>query len=149
MVRWYSLLAVCNVRSTRIKLWVSDKQPKCKKKKERNVKMYLGALLHLLHHPLMLLGNGQCGWVDPLVDHLALPRLEREQTLSCVTHPAPGTHTQREKEREVHTLWSHSLSACWFTNMHGWMCTYRETHWYNSPLKWNTHTHTCVSWYFT
>lgn len=57
--------------------------------------MYLGALLHLLHHPLMLLGNGQRGRVDPLVDHLPLPRLEREQTLSCVTHPAPGTHTQR------------------------------------------------------
>jgi len=57
--------------------------------------MYLGALLHLLHHPLMLLGDGQRGRVDPLVDHLPLPCLEREQTLSCVTHPAPGTHTQR------------------------------------------------------
>lgn len=57
---------------------------------------YLGALLHLLHHPLVLLGDGQRGRVDPLVDHLSLPRLEREQTLSCVTHPAPGTHTRRE-----------------------------------------------------
>lgn len=102
--------------------------------------MYLGALLHLLHHPLMLLGNGQRGRVDPLVDHLPLPRLEREQTLSCVTHPAPGTHTQRQ--REVHTLWSRSLLDCWFTNMHGWTCTYREAHWYNGPLKSNTRAHT-------
>lgn len=58
--------------------------------------MYLGAFLHLLYHPLMLLGDGQRGRVDPLVDHLALPGLERKQTLSCVTHPAPGTHTQRD-----------------------------------------------------
>lgn len=64
--------------------------------------MYLGALLHLLHHSLMLLSNGQRGRVNPLVDHLPLPCLEREQTLSCVTHPVPGTHTQRP--REVHTL---------------------------------------------
>lgn len=47
----------------------------------------------------MLLGDGQRGRVDPLVDHLSLPRLEREQTLSCVTHPAPGTHTRRERRR--------------------------------------------------
>lgn len=66
------------------------------------LRMYLGALLHFLHHPLMLLGNGQRGRVDPLVDHLPLPRLEREQTLACVTHPAPGTDTQTE--RNTHTL---------------------------------------------
>lgn len=97
--------------------------------------MDLGALLHLLHHPLMLLGNGQRGRVDPLVDHLPLPRLEREQTLSCVTHPAPGTHTQRQGE--VHTLWSRSLSDCWFTNMHGWMLQReRETQIHS------THAHT-------
>lgn len=53
----------------------------------------------------MLLGNGQRGRVDPLVDHLPLPRLEREQTLSCVTHPAPGTHTQR------HTLIALTLGS--------------------------------------
>lgn len=29
------------------------------------------------------------------------------------------------------------------------MCTYREAHWYNSPLKSNTHTHTCMSRYST
>lgn len=62
---------------------------------------YLRALLHLLHHPLVLLGDGQRGRVDPLVDHLSLPRLEREQTLSCVTHPAPGTHTRREGAQRV------------------------------------------------
>lgn len=57
----------------------------------------LGALLHLLHHSLVLLSDGQRGRVDPLVDHLPFARLEREQTFSCVTHPAPGTNTQTDR----------------------------------------------------
>lgn len=76
------------------------------KHQRHNCSVYLRGLLHLLHHPLVLLGNGQCGWVDPLVDHLALPRLECEQTLSCVTHPAPATHkhthTQPDREKPIH-----------------------------------------------
>ena len=64
----------------------------------------------------MLLGNGQRGRVDPLVDHLPLPRLEREQTLSCVTHPAPGTHTHTDRERYTHFdhvhFWIADLQMC-------------------------------------
>lgn len=49
---------------------------------------HLWALLHVHHHPLMLFGNGQCGRMDPLIDHLPLSGLKCEEALSGVTHPA-------------------------------------------------------------
>lgn len=111
----------------------------CVKKKKKK-KTYLRALLHLLHHPLVLLGDGQCGRVDPLVDHLPLPRLEREQTLSCVTHPAPGTHTQRQ--REVRTLWSCSLLDLLIYKICMLECALIERR-IDATAHWSQ-THTCV-----
>lgn len=55
----------------------------------------------------MLLGDGQCGGVDALVDHLALACLEREQPLARVAHPRTenreGSHSYRLRHRETLT----------------------------------------------
>lgn len=49
---------------------------------------YSAVVLQFQQHSLVLLGDGQRGRVDPLVDLLPLSSLEGVQTLSAVTHPA-------------------------------------------------------------
>ena len=65
--------------------------------------------------------------------------------LLCHTSCARNTHT--ETERSARTLIALALGFADLQNMHAWMCTYREVHWCNGPLKSNTHT--CARRYST
>lgn len=53
-------------------------------------------LFHLQQDPLVLLGNGQGGTVDPLVNLFSLLRLEGVEPFPSVTHPRDTSSTEGE-----------------------------------------------------